>query len=277
MATKTYLLAPSFDYPPGSSIRLGGLVADPLSPHRPLTSLARDKWPKTTETVQKERVITRGKGFEAGLSTTAQIIQIINAKVGGNFARDEVLEYSMAALRTEFFEADPNEDDIRDLLKHHRVQTAMDFIFWSRPLFMITGIKIAEGLSLYASYTAQQDASVSGEMPIPAAPGISVGLNTQVSTKRLQEDSFTATGDVVLAYRLLKICRKGWQKRRTVASEYRPRSAFLGDLTVEDEWSDEIEVGSAAVADISEAGVEEDLSLREVLVERDGNETVIYV
>ncbi|KAM3425941.1 hypothetical protein NHJ13734_009788 [Beauveria thailandica] len=45
MATKTYLLTPSFDFPPGSSMRLGALLADPLSPHRVLGQLAPDKWP----------------------------------------------------------------------------------------------------------------------------------------------------------------------------------------------------------------------------------------
>ena len=277
MSRKTYLLVPSFDYPPGSSICLGALLADPLSPHRVLANLAEDQRPEVTTSVQKDRVITRGMGHEAAISTGAQLLQIIGAKVGGDFARDESVEYAMEALRTEFFKSDPDSGAIRELLQAPLVRDAMQSTMWSRPLYMITGLKIAEGFSLSSNSTVKRGGKLGADVPVPAVQGLSVGFETSASKKESRGDSFKIDHEIVLAYRLLRISRKGWKDRKLVFDEYRSKAALLRSGGDDGEWGEDFEVSEASANETSEADEEADSVLGQIQDESADSDGVTYV
>ncbi|KAG0648340.1 hypothetical protein D0Z07_5175 [Hyphodiscus hymeniophilus] len=188
--TKTYLMVPNFDFPTDSSIQLGNILADPFTPHRPLTSLAPDKWPEITESLQKKRALVRKEGVEANFSVWLQALQMVGAKVGAEYGKSTKSEYNMDALRTSFFKADPSDEHIKVLLSAPKVQSAMRSTFWSRPLYMISGLKIAEGFSV--SSEANKHRGGSGGFSAAVTPQVSVGVDVGGSTGRGETDSFDA-------------------------------------------------------------------------------------
>lgn len=237
MTTKTYLLAPNFDFAPGGPIGLGSLLVDALSPHRALAELPKEKWPEVVTTTVRGRVIANGKGYETGVSTGSQMLKIIGAKVEASGAADASVEYSMCSLRTEYFRGDPSDDDLKKLLEVPRVQRAMEIGLWARPLYLITAIKIAEGFAMSTSTKHNKSAIVGIEDTSSTLQGISVGLKGSAS--KSHSDKFEADHAVILAYRLLRIRRKGWREQWLKTEEYKPKSAFLGQ---ESEKEEEIEL-----------------------------------
>lgn len=256
MVIKTYLPAPNFDVPPDSSIRLGALLVNPFTPHRALASLATNKWPKITVTTQDDRIIEDNKQHGASFATGGQLLQSIGVKLRGEHKNNEHTKYSMKALRTEFFQEDPSEGDIKALLNTPKVQNAMQSTFWSRPLFLITGIKIAQGFSFSSNVDVQHNGNIGADIPVPGFEGIAASFDVAGSLGDSHGDSFKAGNEVVLAYRLLKISRKGWKERRLAFEEYRSKSAFLGADEDNENWGDEIECTEAVDADFSELGDE---------------------
>ncbi len=267
MATKTYLLAPSFDYPPGSAIRLGALVADPLSPHRVLGQLPPDKRPKVTTSIANDFFMTVTKAQHGkGPSAVAYMLQMFGGKIlwgkivrgklvqdktGGELTLDESAEYAMSSLRTEFFEADPRDDDLEALLQTPRVQAAMRHGLWARPLYLITGIKIAEGLSLSKSRTSRHGAASGLNVPLFMGLDVSASLEASVAREKWHDTSFKMEQQVVLAYQLLRIARKGWRERRLEMETYRPKAAFLGAEEDEDgDLDEELEISRVSLSDI---------------------------
>jgi len=260
---KTYLMVPNFDFPTDSSIQLGNILVDPFTPHRPLASLTSDKWPELTESVQKNRAIVREEGDDANFSLWLQALQIVGAKAGVKYGKNGKNEYNMAALRTSFFRTDPNDEDIKELLNAPKVQNTMRSTFWSRPVFMISGLKVAEGFSLSSEAITHRAGNVGGSAAI--TPQVSLGVDSGVSGVRGEKDSFLSEENIIVAYQLLKILRKG---RAIEISEHHPKAGFLGDEDKRQELSDEIEKDTATIADLSE--VDEDVVLEEVMVNEEG-------
>ena len=259
---KTYLMVPNFDFPTDSSIQLGNLLADPFAPHRPLASLSPDKWPELTKSVQKKRAIVREEAEDANFSLWLQALQIVGAKAGVESGKTTKNEYNMDALRTSFFTVDPSDEHIKVLLDAPKVRSAMRSTFWSHPVFMISGLKVAEGFSV--SSEAKRHRGGNGKLSAAITPQVSVGVDAGMSTDRGEKDSFDAGQDVVIAYQLLRISRKG---RDFEVIEHHPKAAFLGDEDNEAERSEDVEIDTATADDLRE--VDEDVVLEEVVADDD--------
>lgn len=168
----------------------------------------------------------------------------------------------MDALRTSFFKVDPSDEHIKVLLDAPKVKSAMRSTFWSRPVFMISGLKVADGFSV--SSEAKRHRGGSGGVSAAITPQVSVGVDSGRSTDRGEKESFDAGQDIVIAYQLLKISRKG---RDLNVSEHHPKAAFLGDEDNEPELSEEVETDTVTADDLRE--VDEDVVLEQVVADDD--------
>lgn len=213
---KTYIVSPNFDYPPGSSISLGNVLADHFSPHRSLCRLPAVEWPSLNTSSQTEISITHGASHGANISVGAQLLDIIATKIAGDVSTAGFTEYGMDTLRTEFFEADPSEDVVRELLWQNpratRVLYHMGSAFWPQKLFMITGVKVAVGFNMSTAQQQRQSASVGADPAgVLAAAGVPVSADAEMGgfRERSHRTSLTAAGEVVLAYQLVTISPRG--------------------------------------------------------------------
>jgi hypothetical protein len=157
----------------------------------------------------------------------------------------------MDAIETSFLKSVPSDEEISERVKAPRVRNAIKSgIFGSQPLYMISGVKIARGLSTSKEVTANQGANVGGSMPISAE--VSLGADVKVSTRNTEREAFRAEGDRVFAYQLVKIAEKGWKKKTVTVDDYYPKAAYLNnDSEDEDDGQPgEMEAAPTNLADL---------------------------
>ncbi|EOD50532.1 hypothetical protein UCRNP2_2694 [Neofusicoccum parvum UCRNP2] len=173
----------------------------------------------------------------------------------------------MNTLKTLSFRTDPSEESVADLLKDDRVKAAMRWPHWSHPVYVVTGLKIAEGFELSSEVETKRAIRAGGSAAVTA--DVSVGVQAGGSRTRKEGDSLRAGNDIVLAYQLLKIARKGWRGKAIAVDEFYPKSGFLADEEDQDGHKIEVEPGLVTQAELSQ-DLGEEKSIRGIEVE--GNE-----
>lgn len=209
----TYLLAPNFTFKPrGGPIALGNIIADPFRPHRVLTAIdetARaSRYPRIETFTELDRTIARGSGHDVAVAVWAQFLQGVGASLSGDRAVEKSSEYTMDALKTEYFVHDPDQTEIEARIREQKVRAVMAGSFGRRQsVYMINAVKIAKGFS--ASTTTGKRKGAGVEAGIPVAEGITTGANISGGVEVSSSDSWRAGEDIIFAYQLLKIELKG--------------------------------------------------------------------
>ncbi|KAI1320649.1 hypothetical protein F5Y16DRAFT_82320 [Xylariaceae sp. FL0255] len=239
----TYLLAPNWTFVPDGPIALGNLIADPFRPH-----IALKKAPiqddgttdNTTTTALLPPAIQRVSeekwrlhlGTKLNLSTSlwANFTQLISAKVSGKHAKHTSITYSTRELETVYYTELPSAAFINSLTKDPVVHDLMrlDNPF-SRPVYMITGLKIAKGFALEAQTSRENGGEVGASGPVGGPVPVSVGAEIGISVGNDEKGSFKSGTDIIFAYQLVRLAAKGWKEKALSVSEYAPSAAFLSD------------------------------------------------
>lgn len=249
--TKTYLLAPTFQFLPHGPISIGNIIADPFKPHRVLTSA--DPVP-AIETVRDADYAHRrdgSHGLEA--SVWAHFLQTVGVDLSAQYEQGVATEHTMECLETSYLKFEPGEEEIQKRVQDPRVQTVMKSgILRPQPVYMISGVKIAKGFSASREVAARKSGKVGVSVPISAEA--SVGTDSTAFKSSAEREAFRAEGDRVYAYQLLKIANRGWRKKVMQVEDYYPKAAFLSN---DSDGEDEDQLGPmnaapASVADLSE-------------------------
>jgi hypothetical protein len=205
----TYFLAPSCDYVPDSLICLGSIITDPLKPEKILNKNARvpipdrevekpykDNWQDTLEKLREHKV-----------TLWASFLQMVLG-IGGDVAatykvvREDV--YKFERLDTHFFV--PDEEYVRRSLQSGGVRGYIDATKYRKPVFMVTGVKIARG----ATVTSKNVKECGGMLKIGVdgtmvgAP-VSGGPKVESTMTRTEKVEFGGSSDYVFAYRVVRI------------------------------------------------------------------------
>ncbi|KAK3382919.1 hypothetical protein B0T24DRAFT_27653 [Lasiosphaeria ovina] len=282
---KVYILPPTFEYPPNSSIRLGNLLSNPFAPHRPLAILPTESHPPTAATTQTNLSISRTTTRGASASLSAQILGLAGVKAASEFSLSGTTAYSAATVTTRFFESDPPDEAIRALAAAN--PRAERILFGRRAmgggkLFMITGVKIAEGFTVSSGNGARKAGTVGADVPLVAvgAPGLSIGAEVGGVRERSEGEAYTVEGEVVIAYRVVVIRKHG---RGLELDEYRDkdRERMLRDDDADGGESGEIGADLVEVMDVGVGDVvsgdddEEETDARQVVLEGEEGEVMI--
>ncbi|MCJ1425600.1 hypothetical protein MMC29_003500 [Sticta canariensis] len=210
----TYIPCPNWDIPATSTlVTLGGLISDPKNPESRIPkSVPPPIPPGSLQTGSKTDWHTTSTQLLSGkLGVWAQCLQIVG--LGGDLSfgalKSSLEDHRFDALETQYFlpddeyvQANMNNDFVRGYLEVHE---------WRKPVYMITGIKVARGASV-ANTTAREvgaNAKVGADATMVGAP---VTLGPEVDFKKTRERSVAYAGstDYVFAYRLKRIrARKG--------------------------------------------------------------------
>ena len=245
----TYILAPNFHFKPGTGpIALGNIIADPLRPHRALTTvdtaILKARYPLIETFTHYEYSTSRGTSRNNSLSVWGQFVQSIGAKVSGEHGSSLHNKYTMDALETRYFVGDPELDELEARLKAPRVQAVLrtsNIPGFRHPVYMVTGLMIAKGFAVTheTGKTRAGEIGVEGSAPTPAGPA-GAGINMARSSSKEQSEEWKASDDIVFAYQLLKIEAKGWKGTRIEYDELRHKAAYLSHEDGE-EYDDEDE------------------------------------
>lgn len=241
----TYLLAPNFRFKPGTGpIALGNIIADPLRPHRALTTVDSDTlkatYPHIETVTDHDRNMTRVTSRNVSMAVWAQFVQTVSAKVSGERDTSVHTNYTMDALETSYFITDPPLEEIEARVKVPRVQAVIKagrIPGLRQPVYMVTGLMIAKGFAALRENERHRagGVEVSGNVPTPAGDaGLGAKLAKSAGTE--ESDTWKAAEDIVFAYQLLKIEVKGWKGTKIEYDELRHKAAYLSK---DDEGSDE--------------------------------------
>lgn len=213
-STKTYYLAPNFDFPPppGGLIDLGSIIADPNKPDRSLNKSELVSIPahaiftrtKTDWTASRSQL----QAVDGGIWTSfLQTIIGLSADVDVSRSKGKDEVYRCKILETQYFQ--PDDAYIVANLQNPRVQGYVK-TGWpvKKSVYMITGLKIARGVS--AETEVSKEHGVEGKLGVDAtalAGGVPVsgGPKGKWSSKNSEGIAFGGSEDFVFAFRLLKI------------------------------------------------------------------------
>lgn len=226
MALKTYLLAPNFTLEPDGPIRIGNIVADPFCPTKPLSTPLKP--PITAIHTNFECSFSRDNNKSLHGSVWAQFLQTANANISGGVSRATLSEYTIDSLETIRIKEDPSDEEAAERVKESKVQAAIKAgLSGAAPVYMITGLKVAKGFRLNKSVTSTREANIGASFPITAE----VGAGTDISALRAKvtSESSRSGNDIIFAYQLHVIARKGWWHKRVEIDVYAPKSAFLNN------------------------------------------------
>jgi hypothetical protein len=267
---KTYLLAPNFTFRPDGPIALGNIIADPFKPKRALSTLDPLKPSPAIETIlDYDYIINREKGQNSHLGVWLRFLETLRAGLQAKHGHEVLTQYKMDSIETSYFKSDPTEEEIAERVKTPRVRTAMrSGIFGSRPVYMITGIKVAKGFVALEKHTSADIANV--EASATVSPNVSVGADVGGSAWNAELEGFRSGGDRIFAYQLAIIKEKGRKEKTVIFKEYEPKAAFLSyDRLEQEEEELGVDASDVTATDLLEDAGELSLETMEVR-DRDG-------
>ncbi|KAE8326052.1 hypothetical protein BDV39DRAFT_216213 [Aspergillus sergii] len=234
----TYILAPTFHFKPGTGpIALGNIIADPLRPHRAITTVdpttLKSRYPQIETFTHYEYSASRGTSRSNSLSVWGQFLQTVGAKVSGEHESSQHNKYTMEALETRYFVGDPTLEELEARLKAPRVQAvlrASSIPGFRHPVYMVTGLMIATGFAVTQEIGKTRAGEIGGEGSAPTPAGqAGAGINMARSSAIEQSEEWKAGDDIIFAYQLLKLEVKGWKGTRIEYDEVRHKAAYLSN------------------------------------------------
>jgi hypothetical protein len=225
-AIPTYVLSPNFTYHPNTSICMGDIVLDPIDPTKPLSSATN--LPPIESHIDYDIQLNKqtSRSFEGTI--WAKFLQVADAKLSGGLSSNILAKYTIDRLETVYFRKQPTDEEVAERASEPRVRAAMDSgIFGRRPVYMISGLKIARGFRLNSFDGQLAHAEIKGGGQVSADASIGGGGGYTGSDDVQQ--SYRTGSDIVFAYQLHIIGYKGWRHKTVDVSIYKPKAAFLNE------------------------------------------------
>jgi hypothetical protein len=213
---KTYFLAPNFDLapPPFGPLFLGSVIADPKNPARSMTRDNRIAIPSPGESIHHSLKlnwsVTRAQLREGKIGIWASSLAAFlgtgaDAEISISHDTDEI--YRCERLETEYFQ--PDETYIYKALQVPRVKSYIEKSWLGKPVYMITGLKVARGATAESGEGRGSTSNVKiGVHGTPAVVSVSGGLKLNGKVERKERISWEGSSDFVFAYRVIRIKSK---------------------------------------------------------------------
>lgn len=210
----TYIPCSNWDIPATSTlVTLGSLISDPKNPESRIPkSVPPPIPPGSIQTGSKTDWHTTSTQLLSGkLGVWAQCLQIVG--LGGDVSfgalKSSLEDHRFDALETQYFL--PDSEFIAASLNNDFVQGYLEVHEWRKPVYMITGIKVARGASVANSTAREVDANakVGADATMVGAP-VTLGPKLGFEKKKERSVAYAGSTDYIFAYRLKRIrARKG--------------------------------------------------------------------
>lgn len=249
---KSYLLAPSWGLKP-SEVALGNAIADIKSPQRLLSSKDLpnqiDTEIFTEEAKNCSGKIKTGNKWSVGLFAT--FVHVITAGIKTSYSSmsSSEIEYSCELMETLRFTISPKF--VSQAAADQAVKTHLK-IGMSAKVFIITGIKIARGITITTTEEAETETTVLVGAEIPLAQ-TTVGPKATLKPSNYQKHTKTIDGPIVFAIQVEKL-RVG--KKGEASSKSYVVGAMLGQKLDEAEYVIEIPQENLDDDDMDDFGIE---------------------
>ena len=230
-SVKTYWPVPNADTPPppDGPIAIGTIIPDPKNPARSLNKANRVPIPADSvlHSHKNDYHLTREESRQGQGGLWASFLESIVGVTGdAQVKRSEntIERISCRLLETQAFQ--PDDTYIYVSLQDSDVQEYLDVSWFESPVYMITGLKIARGVS--AETVQEVEYKVKGKTSVNVAPaGVpgTAGPSGEWVSKSRETAGFTGSSDFVWAYRLIRIYKR---KNDDVSQESYNKGALYG-------------------------------------------------
>lgn len=205
---KTYITAPNFTTapPPEGPVNLGHVLVDPKS-LRPLNSKNRIEVPpedrqRPSEQLEFEKSRKQLNECSCGISARVLSILGVGCDLETSYCKESGDIIRVRCLRTEAFE--PTDTYIRQTLELATIRTFLESSKYKHPLYMVTGLKIAEGASITTVGRSSVGAKLNLAFSLPGLP-VDGGPLFGVLNERQDSESFKQESTFILALQIEKI------------------------------------------------------------------------
>ncbi|PWY63132.1 hypothetical protein BO83DRAFT_382946 [Aspergillus eucalypticola CBS 122712] len=265
--TYTYVLAPRWDFRPDGPIALGNIIVDPFRPHRVLTRPDPDIPTAPIETVvETDWSLHHQRENGVKSSVWAHFLNAMGVDVGFEGSRSLDADYTVDSLTTSYFRDEPSHEEIIRRTQDGKIRDLMrlDSVF-SKPVYMITGVKIAKGFRVSESRSSSKEANAGAKAGTSGTVigDVTVGTDNKVYSKESDKHQGKTENDVVFAFQLMKIVPKGWKHKSFDVQDFYPKAALLlGDE--EEEIENELDVSYATAADFADSDLDIQFNMTEL-------------
>ncbi|GFG01380.1 hypothetical protein IFM53868_10997 [Aspergillus udagawae] len=204
---KYYFLAPGLDFTV-DSITLGSIIVDPLEPHVTLfTPQLGDIDPNNiieSEKSDATETIIEISNIKAGLF--AQFLEIMHIGLDANMKVGKVKTkfYSFKKLQTKWFA--PSEPLLDKATQSDRVQEYLKMFQFEKPVYMVTGVKIAKGANvIIVNQHGRGFRAALGIDMTPSGVPITLGPKAEGEDQKMQHTTFKDSSPIAFAFRLKEI------------------------------------------------------------------------
>lgn len=244
--TATYIPAPNWDIPADSNlVVLGRLIKDPKNPESPVARMDV-KVPAKVYEGQKigwHTVYDQTKNGKIGI--WAKCMQVVGGGMSFSQMQSNIESLEFGQLETRYFV--PDDVYIGQAVLHPGVQAYLTVTNHRKPIYLITGIKIARNPKAKTQLSTSSETSIELKADATSFGGpVEVGPETSLGRNQIMMTGFSGSTDYIFAYRLTKIRVK--MGNEDVSHGSYVKGAAFGQLDDEDEelvydWGDEVNGG----------------------------------
>ncbi|KAJ1327388.1 hypothetical protein MN608_06715 [Microdochium nivale] len=211
---KSYILAPTWDYPPNGPLKLGSIIVSPSQPVPALLSLPQPPTAATTSnsfsTTKHDVSWSHEKQLSGHFGIWTSFLQFMGVDVGLEMSRGRSDVFEFDTMVTE--ERYPDDEAVAAAVTSS--PRAMQFLarHGLRPqkgLFVIVGVKTVSGARVRRKTLSETgvESEVSLDAAVAAAAGVPVSLGPSAGLHKSESDdvSFQGSDDFVFAFRVRRI------------------------------------------------------------------------
>ena len=247
---KTYIRARNLTFAPGGPLQIGHVIEKPNQPTKPLHTLS--PLPLTTGVTWISNEINRISRNALNGKIWAKLFQGYNVDIGGEHTGDREAHYSTDSIEIVYFKADPTDEEGQALVRDQpKIKDVWD-LWPRRPVYLISGFMIAKNLRFSSGDKKRNEGHAEGGMQINE--DVALGGNLGASKESDNTDAYGVQDDIIIAYQLHIIKRKGVPGlgRKAGVYVYEPDDGFMGVGDKEEE-KEEVATEGAKTDELKES------------------------
>jgi hypothetical protein len=203
----TYIPAPNWDIPADSDlVVLGRLIKDPTDPESKIPGSRDDPVPprRIYEGSKLDWTTTTEQLRSGSIGLWAKCLQWVGGGLSLQQLKASLKSHRFDVLETAYFR--PDDDYYAQVLSDTGVQAYLEVHRWRKPVYLVTGIKIAR----VATVTTQNSTDREMKMELKADAtmvGVPLDAGPELSTEstKAKGTSFGGSTDYIFAYRLTRM------------------------------------------------------------------------
>ncbi|KAK5993702.1 hypothetical protein PT974_07138 [Cladobotryum mycophilum] len=231
-----FYYAPTWDWPPEGPIKLGNVLASIQSPERPLCTAPLPNDHEVFSSEKKEVKYSKAQFSEGKFSILTTFLKILGLGVeaGADWKKSQQEEFTFERIVTNQFV--PRDEYIQRCIEAPAVRRFLDKSRYRKPVYIITGIKVAYG----AKAGSEQSVAHDGKLALSVDSAVLGGFTGNVSALAVEPQvehksvasgstSWQGSSDFVFAYRVTRVRVAKKQRGHVIDHDDYTKGAMLGN------------------------------------------------